>query len=149
MIEVYTNTDALINLSDSTPAPVDGVPSKDIRLAAQDINNLREYAERLEKEVQTLSGQIMEKQSDLENATQYRDAAAGSFLNLIEPALSHFVKDAVKEYSYPTDAIEKLESGIEELREKFNELDVPNDEAIRDVVVDYLQYDATFSVTLE
>jgi len=119
MIELYTNPDQLINLSDNGEAT-----GKDVRMAAHDIKNLRAYAERIERSVNQMSGEI-------QSIRTQRDEAAAALLAIFRPELERMI-DAAVEQCRP----------IDDLRDRVERLEDDNDKAddirreVREMIAD-------------
>lgn len=124
MIELHTNPDQLINLADNTPSNPEHFPAKDVRMAAHDIKNLRDYAESLERSVNQMSGEI-------NSIRTQRDEAAAALLAIFRPELEKMV-DELLEYNRP----------LEDLRERVERLEDDDDKAddirreVRDMIAD-------------
>ena len=106
MIELHTNPDNLITLSDNAETT-----GKDVRMAAHDIKNLRDYAESLERSVNQMSGEI-------NSIRTQRDEAAGALLAIIRPELERLV-DELLDDNRP----------LQDLRERVERLEDDDDKA--------------------
>ena len=106
MIELHTNPDNLITLSDNAETT-----GKDVRMAAHDIKNLRDYAESLERSVNQMSGEI-------NSIRTQRDEAAAALLAIFRPELEKMV-DELLEYNRP----------LEDLRERVERLEDDDDKS--------------------
>ena len=113
MIELYTNPDQLINLSDNGEAT-----GKDVRMAAHDIKNLRDYAEQLERSVNQMSGEI-------QSIRTQRDDAAQALLAIFRPELEKMV-DELLEYNRP---LEDLRERVELFGYRVKRLEDDDDKA--------------------
>jgi len=103
MIELNTDTDFLIKLSDDMEG---SETARDVRMAAHDIKNLRDYAESLERSINQMSGQI-------NSIRTQRDEAAAALLAIFRPELEKMIDDAL-EYCRP---LESLRERVEQLEE--------------------------------
>ena len=103
MIELNTDTDFLIKLSDDMEG---SETARDVRMAAHDIKNLRDYAESLERSINQMSGQI-------NSIRTQRDEAAAALLAIFRPELEKMIDDAL-EYCRP---FENLRERVEQLEE--------------------------------
>jgi len=129
MIELHTNPDNLITLSDNAETT-----GKDVRMAAHDIKNLRDYAESLERSVNQMSGEI-------NSIRTQRDAAAAALLAIFRPELETMVQSLVNEQ------LDDMRGDIEDMKERVD--DIPNEDDINDAVREFMQYEAKFKITLE
>jgi hypothetical protein len=123
MIELRTNTDFLDRLAaEETQAGRDG-NGTDIKAAALDHRNLQEYAERLESNIQNMSGEI-------QSIRTQRDEAAAALLAIFRPELERMI-DAAIEQCRP----------LEDLRERVERLEDDDDKAndIREEVRDMIR----------
>jgi predicted nucleic acid-binding Zn-ribbon protein len=123
MIELRTNTDFLDRLAaEETQAGRDG-NGTDIKAAALDHRNLQEYAERLESNIQKMSGEI-------QSIRTQRDEAAAALLAIFRPELERMI-DAAIEQCRP----------LEDLRERVERLEDDDDKAndIREEVRDMIR----------
>ena len=118
MIELNTDTDFLIKLSDDMES---SETARDVRLAAHDIKNLRDYAESLERSINQMSGQI-------NSIRTQRDEAAAALLAIFRPELEKMIDDAL-EYCRPLedlrDRVERLEgdqTGYVEIRDTVRDM---------------------------
>ena len=111
MIELKTNPDHLhaiasnVRLTDQTDL------AHDLDAAAHDIKNLRDYAERIERSVNQMSGEI-------QSIRTQRDDAARALLAIFRPELEKMV-DELLEYNRP----------LEDLRERVERLENDDDKA--------------------
>ena len=138
MIELHTNPDQLINLSDNTVTTPESFPAKDIRMAAHDIKNLRDYAESLERNTQQMSGEI-------QSIRTQRDEAAAALLAIIRPELEAMVKDAMQ--STLGERLDDMQGDISDVQDRIEE--IPSEDDITDAVREFMQYEAKFKITLE
>jgi len=129
MIELHTNPDNLITLSDNAETT-----GKDVRMAAHDIKNLRDYAESLERSVNQMSGEI-------QSIRTQRDAAAAALLAIFRPELETMVQSLVNEQ------LDDMRGDIEDMKERVD--DIPNEDDINDAVREFMRYEAKFKITLE
>ena len=106
MIELHTNPDELITLSDATPTPHDGIPSKTIRMAAHDIKNLRDYAERLERNNNQMS-------CELNDLTNQRKGIASALLAAVYPDLDRRIDEHVKTAFNKNERLDAFEARLE------------------------------------
>jgi len=118
MIELNTDTDFLIKLSDDMEG---SETARDVRMAAHDIKNLRDYAESLERSINQMSGQI-------NSIRTQRDEAAAALLAIFRPELEKMIDDAL-EYCRPLedlrDRVERLEgdqTGYVEIRDTVRDM---------------------------
>ena len=124
MIELKTNPDFLHTLAADTREAGREETAKDLDSAAHDIKNLRDYAERLEWNVNQMSGEI-------NSIRTQRDEAAAALLAIIRPELEKLV-DELLEYNRP----------MEDLRERDERLEDDDDKAddirreVRDMIAD-------------
>ena len=124
MIELKTNPDFLHTLAADTREAGREETAKDLDSAAHDIKNLRDYAERLEWNVNQMSGEI-------NSIRTQRDEAAAALLAIIRPELEKMV-DELLEYNRP----------LEDLRERVERLEDDDDKAddirreVRDMIAD-------------
>jgi predicted nucleic acid-binding Zn-ribbon protein len=111
MIDLKTNPDHLhaiasnVRLTDQTDL------AHDLDAAAHDIKNLRDYAERIERSVNQMSGEI-------QSIRTQRDDAARALLAIFRPELEKMV-DELLEYNRP----------LEDLRERVERLENDDDKA--------------------
>jgi chromosome segregation ATPase len=106
MIELFTDPDLLVSFSDNGETT-----AKDVRMAAHDIKNLRDYAEQLERSVNQMSGEI-------NSIRTQRDEAAAALLAIFRPELEKMV-DELLEYNRP----------LEDLRERVERLEDDDDKS--------------------
>ena len=148
MIDLYTNPDELIALSDATPTPHDGIPAKTIRMAAHDIKNLRDYAERLERniykidcELNTLKTAPVDLGSVINEAINGHCRLLNNQLATMETRLEtveDFKKGILAE-ELDTDSISGLESFVDGRIEKAscgNDRDDETRDTVRDMIRD-------------
>ena len=121
MIELKTNPDHLhaiasnVRLTDQTDL------AHDLDAAAHDLKNLRDYAERIERSVNQMSGEI-------QSIRTQRDEAAAALLAIIRPELEKMVDDAVEQCR-----------PLEDLRERVERLENDLGDDIRREVRDMIQ----------
>jgi phage shock protein A len=123
MIELKTNPDHLhaiasnVRLTDQTDL------AHDLDAAAHDLKNLRDYAERIERSVNQMSGEI-------QSIRTQRDEAAAALLAIIRPELERMIDDAVEQCR-----------PLEDLRDRVERLegDHTGDDEIRDTVRDMIR----------
>ena len=124
MIDLKTNPDYLHTLAADTREAGREETAKDLDGAAHDIKNLRDYAERLERSVNQMSGEI-------QSIRTQRDEAAAALLAIIRPELEKLV-DELLEYNRP----------MEDLRERVERLESDDDKAddirreVRDMIAE-------------
>jgi phage shock protein A len=121
MIELKTNPDHLhaiasnVRLTDQTDL------AHDLDAAAHDLKNLRDYAERIERSVNQMSGEI-------QSIRTQRDEAAAALLAIIRPELERMVDDAVEQcrpLEDLRDRVERLEgdhTGVDEIRDTVRDM---------------------------
>ncbi|MEL0014948.1 MAG: hypothetical protein VW715_07015 [Rhodospirillales bacterium] len=131
MIELHTNPDQLITLSDNGETT-----GKDIRMAAHDIKNLRDYAESLERNTQQMSGEI-------QSIRTQRDEAAAALLAIIRPELQKLIEQELKNGP----AIDDLNDRIADIDDRLERVEDPAD-TIRDEVRDMVR-DGEIIVTVD
>ena len=136
MIELHTNPDQLINLSDYTATTPESLTAKDIRMAAPDIKNLRDYAESLERNTQQMSGEI-------QSIRTQRDEAAAALLAIIRPELQKLIEQELKDGP----AIADLNDRIADIDDRLERVEDPAD-TIRDEVRDMVR-DGEIIVTVD
>ena len=136
MIELHTNPDQLINLSDNTATTPESLTAKDIRMAAHDIKNLRDYAESLERNTQQMSGEI-------QSIRTQRDEAAAALLAIIRPELQKLIEQELKDGP----AIADLNDRIADIDDRLERVEDPAD-TIRDEVRDMVR-DGEIIVTVD
>lgn len=136
MIELHTNPDQLINLSDNTATTPESLTAKDIRMAAHDIKNLRDYAESLERNTQQMSGEI-------QSIRTQRDEAAAALLAIIRPELQKLIEQELKD----NPAIDALDDRIADIDDRLERVEDPAD-TIRDEVRDMVR-DGDIIVTVD
>ena len=136
MIELHTNPDQLINLSDNTATTPESLTAKDIRMAAHDIKNLRDYAESLERNTQQMSGEI-------NSIRTQRDEAAAALLAIIRPELQKLIEQELKDGP----AIADLNDRIADIDDRLERVEDPAD-TIRDEVRDMVR-DGEIIVTVD
>jgi len=124
MIELHTNPDDLITLSDATPTPHDGIPAKTIRMAAHDIKNLRDHAEGLERYTAQMSAEIASIRTQ-------RDNAAAALLAIFKPELDKMIDDSIDDCRTFSDIMDRLDK----LEDTGNESDTIRDE-VRNMIRD-------------
>jgi len=118
MIELNTDTDFLIKLSDDMEG---SETARDVRMAAHDIKNLRDYAESLERSINQMSGQI-------NSIRTQRDEAAAALLAIFRPELERMIDDAVEQcrpLEDLRDRVERLEgdhTGYVEIRDTVRDM---------------------------
>ena len=125
MIELKTNPDHLhaiasnVRLTDQTDL------AHDLDAAAHDLKNLRDYAERIERSVNQMSGEI-------QSIRTQRDEAAAALLAIFRPELEKMIDDAL-EYCRP---FENLRERVEQLEdaEQIEGDDIRRE--VRDMIAD-------------
>lgn len=124
MIELKTNPDFLHTLAADTRDAGQTETAADIDRAAHDIKNLRDYAERIERSVNQMSGEI-------QSIRTQRDEAAAALLAIFRPELERMI-DAAVEQCRP----------IDDLRDRVERLEDDDDKAddirreVRDMIAD-------------
>ena len=114
MIELRTNTDFLDRLAaEETQAGRDG-NGTDIKAAALDHRNLQEYAERLESNIQKMSGEI-------QSIRTQRDEAAAALLAIFRPELERMI-DAAVEQCRPIDDLRDRVERLEDADDKADDI---------------------------
>jgi len=121
MIDLKTNPDYLHTLAADTREAGREETAKDLDGAAHDIKNLRDYAERLERSVNQMSGEI-------QSIRTQRDEAAAALLAIIRPELERMIDDAVEQCR-----------PLEDLRERVERLENDLGDDIRREVRDMIQ----------
>ena len=145
MIELRTDQDFLEQLAADHFDDGRGSTASDIRAAADDIRNLRDYATNLEREIKRASSDIVEANNDKELAkVNYDDLkllqtkGADFLFNLIISDIKRLVLKEVKDqleleldYTIPSleDRIESLETDVSDLNSKE-----ANEDQIKDTV---------------
>jgi len=121
MIDLKTNPDHLhaiasnVRLTDQTDL------AHDLDAAAHDLKNLRDYAERIERSVNQMSGEI-------QSIRTQRDEAAAALLAIIRPELERMIDDAVEQcrpLEDLRDRVERLEgdhTGYVEIRDTVRDM---------------------------
>lgn len=125
MIELKTNPDYLHKLAADTREAGREETAKDLDSAAHDIKNLRDYAERIERSVNQMSGEI-------QSIRTQRDEAAAALLAIFRPELEKMIDDAL-EYCRP---FENLRERVEQLEdaEQIEGDDIRRE--VRDMIAD-------------
>ena len=124
MIELKTNPDFLHTLAADTRDAGQTETAADIDRAAHDIKNLRDYAERIERSVNQMSGEI-------QSIRTQRDEAAAALLAILRPELERMI-DAAVEQCRP----------IDDLRDRVERLEDDDDKAddirreVREMIAD-------------
>jgi len=121
MIELKTNPDYLHTLAADTREAGREETAKDLDAAAHDLKNLRDYAERIERSVNQMSGEI-------QSIRTQRDDAARALLAIFRPELEKMV-DELLEHNRP----------LEDLRERVERLENDLGDDIRREVRDMIQ----------
>jgi len=125
MIDLYTNPDELIALSDATPTPHDGIPAKTIRMAAHDIKNLRDYVWQLEK-----------------NATAAANESRGiasALLAAVSPDLDRRIDDHLKAALTDSRQLDALEARLEAVEDFKEELDTDSISGLEQMIDDRIE----------
>ncbi len=138
MIELHTNPDYLHRLASDTIEAGRDMTGQDINDAAQDIKNMRDYAESLERNTQQMSGEI-------QSIRTQRDEAAAALLAIIRPELEAMVKDAMQ--STLGERLDDMQGDISDVQDRIEE--IPSEDDITDAVREFMQYEAKFKITLE
>lgn len=152
MIELKTDTDFLIKLSDDMEG---SETARDIRMAAHDIKNLRDYGWTLEKTINETSAEIQrwkDKAAEYERMAEareqnynavceQRETAAAGLLAILRPELERMVADFVGQH------LNDLQGDIEDMKERVD--DIPNEDDINDAVREFMRYEAKFKITLD
>ena len=102
MIELKTNPDFLHTLAADTRNAGQAETAADIDSAAHDLKNLRDYAQQIERSVNSMSAEI-------QSIRTQRDDAAAALLAIIRPELEKAIDDAL-DYCRP---LENLRERIE------------------------------------
>ncbi len=136
MIELKTNPDYLHRLASDTIEAGRDMTGQDINDAAQDIKNLRDYAESLERTSQQMSGEI-------NSIRTQRDEAAAALLAIIRPELQKLIEQELKDG--PT--IDDLNDRIADIDDRLERVEDPAD-TIRDEVRDMVR-DGEIIVTVD
>ena len=132
MIELHTNPDELITLSDATPTPHDGIPSKTIRMAAHDIKNLRDYAERLERNNNQMS-------CELNDLTNQRKGIASALLAAVHPDLDRRIDEHVKTAFNKNERLDAFEARLESVEHVTADLDADNIDGLEQMIDDRIE----------
>ena len=114
MIELKTNPDHLhaiasnVRLTDQTDL------AHDLDAAAHDLKNLRDYAERIERSVNQMSGEI-------QSIRTQRDEAAAALLAIFRPELERMI-DAAVEQCRPIDDLRDRVERLEDADDKADDI---------------------------
>lgn len=141
MIELRTNPDQLINLSDNGETT-----GKDVRNAAHDLKNLRDYSEQLERSVNQLSREIA-------SIRDQRETAANALLAIFRPELEEMIDAAFRDSRAVfelTSQVEHLEVEHSDIVDRLDALEVDDldDTKTRDAVKDMIR-DGDIIVTID
>ena len=132
MIELHTNPDELIALSDATPTPHDGIPAKTIRMAAHDIKNLRDYAERLERNNNQMS-------CELNDLTNQRKGIASALLAAVSPDLDRRIDEHVKTAFDKNQRLDAFEARLETVEHVTADLDADSIDGLEQMIDDRIE----------
>ena len=148
MIDLRTDQDFLEQLASDHFDSGRGATAADIRAAADDIRNLRDYATNLEREIKRASSDIVEA----------RQTQAADFLfNLIKAQVVLLVEGEVKiciqsevDYTICTieDRIDSLETDVADLNENGRSFDDPKTDEIKDTVKEMIR-DGDITVNID
>tara|TARA_R110000823_G_C15499394_1_gene452985 strand:+ start:35 stop:499 length:465 start_codon:yes stop_codon:yes gene_type:complete len=148
MIDLRTDQDFLEQLASDHFDSGRGATAADIRAAADDIRNLRDYATNLEREIKRASSDIVEAKQ-----TQ----AADFLFNLIKAQVVLLVEKEVKsqiqsevDYTICTieDRIDSLETDVADLNENGRSFDDPKTDEIKDTVKEMIR-DGDITVNID
>ena len=151
MIELRTDQDFLEQLAADHFDDGRGSTASDIRAAADDIRNLRDYATNLEREIKRASSDMVLANNDKERANvNYSDLVAkqtqgaGFLFNLIKSDIERLILKEVKsqielelDYSISglEDRIESLETDVSDLNSKEADEDQIKD-TVKEMITD-------------
>ena len=148
MIDLRTDQDFLEQLASDHFDSGRGATAADIRAAADDIRNLRDYATNLEREIKRASSDIVEA----------RQTQAADFLfNLIKAQVVLLVEEEVNsqiqsevDYTICTieDRIDSLETDVADLNENGRSFDDPKTDEIKDTVKEMIR-DGDITVNID
>jgi len=148
MIDLRTDQDFLEQLASDHFDSGRGATAADIRAAADDIRNLRDYATNLEREIKRASSDIVEAKQ-----TQ----AADFLFNLIKAQVVLLVEKEVNsqiqsevDYTICTieDRIDSLETDVADLNENGRSFDDPKTDEIKDTVKEMIR-DGDITVNID
>ena len=125
MIDLYTNPDELIALSDATPTPHDGIPAKTIRMAAHDIKNLRDYVWQLEKNAAA--------------AANESKGIASALLAAVSPDLDRRIDEHVKTAFDKNQRLDAFEARLETVEHVTADLDADNINGLEQMIDDRIE----------
>ena len=125
MIDLYTNPDELIALSDATPTPHDGIPAKTIRMAAHDIKNLRDYVWQLEKNAAA--------------AANESKSIASALLAAVSPDLDRRIDEHVKTAFDKNQRLDAFEARIETVELVTADLDADSIDGLEQMIDDRIE----------
>ena len=125
MIDLYTNPDELIALSDATPTPHDGIPAKTIRMAAHDIKNLRDYVWQLEKNAAA--------------AANESKSIASALLAAVSPDLDRRIDEHVKTAFDKNQRLDAFEARLETVEHVTADLDADSIDGLEQMIDDRIE----------
>ena len=125
MIDLYTNPDELIALSDATPTPHDGIPAKTIRMAAHDIKNLRDYVWQLEKNAAA--------------AANESKGIASALLAAVSPDLDRRIDEHVKTAFDKNQRLDAFEARLETVEHVTADLDADSIDGLEQMIDDRIE----------
>jgi len=134
MIELQTNPEYLDMLAADQILDGRDATGSDLKAAALDHKNLREYAERLERNVQQLSAEIAEKSRVLGNAEtameQMQDAIIAVVGGAIDARIKHHLdlnrvdelRDELDALAERVETLEGSDANSDDIREEVREM---------------------------
>ena len=125
MIELKTNPDYLDQLAADHILDGRDATGGDLKAAALDHKNLREYAERLERNVQQLSAEIAEKSRVLGNAETAIEQMQNAFIAIVGSAIDARIESHLEDITSDIiDRLDRLETDAnsDDIREEVREM---------------------------
>ena len=125
MIELKTNPDYLDQLAADHILDGRDATGGDLKAAALDHKNLREYAERLERNVQQLSAEIAEKSRVLGNAETAIEQMQNAFIAIVGSAIDARIESHLEDITSDiNDRLDRLETDAnsDDIREEVREM---------------------------
>jgi predicted nucleic acid-binding Zn-ribbon protein len=139
MIEIKTNPDFLSQLAADARANGHTETAQDLDVAAHDLKELREHADRLERTLASTSSINSSLTSELNSIRAQRDETAAALLAAFRPELERMVNGMMEEWSRPLEILRgRLEELIDESDEDTSDEDKAEDirREVRDMIAD-------------
>jgi predicted nucleic acid-binding Zn-ribbon protein len=132
MIEfgIKTNPDFLRQLAADARANGHTATAQDLDVAAHDLKELREHAERLERSLESTSSLNSSLTSEINSLRTQRDETASALLAVFRPELEKMVNNVMDEWCRP---LELLRERLEELLDEDTRDDDKAEDICREV----------------